>query len=123
MRKVLVVDDNELVGKLVSYHLGKYGCDVMTCHSPFGVLEKVKDFCPDIILLDLKMPWLSGRSVAGLLRKSDRGIRCKTIIFSSEEEQLQKQMVDDDLADAYFVKNHSFDGLKETIDRVVEENS
>lgn len=44
--------------------------------------------------------------------------RCKTLIFSSEEECLQKQMVDEGLADGYFVKNHSFDGLKEAIDPV-----
>jgi DNA-binding response OmpR family regulator len=120
MKKVLVVDDNELVGKLVAYHLGKVGCDVESCHSPFGVLQKVKDFNPDIVLLDMKMPGLSGRSVASLLRKGERGLKCKTIIFSSEEEHLQKQMVEEGLADGYFVKSHSFDGLKETMDRVFE---
>jgi len=122
MKKVLVVDDNQLVRKLVELHLGKMGCDVDSCNSPLGILQKVKDFGPDIVLLDMKMPGLSGRSVAGLLRKGERGYRCKTIIFSSEEEHLQKQMVDEGLADGYFVKSHSFAGLKETIDKVFEVN-
>jgi len=120
MKKVLVVDDNQLVRKLVELHLGKMGCDVDSCHSPFGVLQKVKDFGPGVVLLDMKMPGLSGRSVAGLLRKGERGYSCKTIIFSSEDECLQQQMVDEGLADGYFVKSHSFDGLKETIDRVFD---
>lgn len=120
MKKVLVVDDNQLVRKLVELHLGKMGCDVDSCHSPFGVLQKVKDFGPDVVLLDMKMPGLSGRSVAGLLRKGERGYSCKTIIFSAEDECLQQKMVDEGLADGYFVKSHTLDGLKETIDRVFD---
>jgi CheY-like chemotaxis protein len=118
MKKVLVVDDSELVGKLVAYHLGKVGCDVESCKGPFGVLQKVKDFNPDIVLLDMKMPGLSGRSVAGLLREGERGFKCKTIIFPSDEKHLQKQMVAEGLADGYFVKSYSFEGLKETMERV-----
>ena len=120
MKKVLVVDDNELVGKMVSFHLGKFGCCVETCHSPFGVLKKIRDFNPDIVLLDMKMPGLSGRGVASLIRKGERGFKFKTIIFSSEEEHLQKQMVEEGLADGYFIKSNSFKGLKETMDRVFE---
>ena len=118
MKKVLVVDEIELVGKLVAYHLGKVGCDVESCRSPFGILQKVKDFKPDIVLLDMKMQGLRGRSVASLLREGEHGFKCKTIIFQPDEKHLQKQMVDEGLADGYFVKSHSFEGLKDTMERV-----
>ena len=122
MKKVLVVDDNEFVGKMVAFHLGKSGFCVETCNSPFGVLKKMRDFNPDVVLLDMKMPGLSGRGVASLIRKGEHGFKCKTIIFSSEEENRQKQMVAEGLADGYFVKSPSFEGLKETIDRVSNVN-
>lgn len=119
MKKVLVVDDSELIGKLVKLYLGKLGCDVDVCASPFGVLQKVKEFMPDVVLLDMRMPGLSGRSVAGLLKKSERGMKCKTILFSSEDEMLLRQMVEEGVADSYFVKSHTFDGLKEKIDDIL----
>jgi CheY-like chemotaxis protein len=118
MKKVLVVDDSELVGKLVAYHLGKVGCDVEACHGPSGVLQKVKDFNPDIVFLDMKLPGLKGRSVASLLREGERGFKCKTIVFPPDANHLQKQMVEEGLADGYFVRSHWFEGLKETMDRV-----
>ena len=61
---------------------------------------------------------LSGRTVASLLREGERGFKCKTIIFSSEEEHLQKQMVEEGLADGYFVRSYWFEELKETMERV-----
>lgn len=118
MKKVLILDESELVGKLVAYHLGKVGCDVESFRSPFGILQRVKDFKPDIVLLDMKLPGLSGRTVASLLREGENGFKCKTIIFPPDEKHLQKQMVDEGLADGYFVKSHSFEGLKETMERV-----
>jgi len=119
MKKVLVVDDNQLVGKLVELYLGKLGCDVDVCNTPFGVLNKVKEYQPDVVLLDMKMPGLSGRSVAGLLKKNENGITCKTVLFSSEDEKVQRELLEEGLVDGYFLKGPSFDGLKETIDRVL----
>jgi CheY-like chemotaxis protein len=118
MKKVLIVDNNEWAGKLVAYHLGKLGCDVESSKGTTGILQKVQDFNPDIVLLDMQLPGLSGRRVASLLRKGERGFKCKTIVFPSEEDHLQKQMVEEGLAAGYFVKSHSFEALKETMDRV-----
>ena len=115
MRKVLLVDENQLFGKLVDRHLCEAGCEVQQCCSPFSIVIKIKDFKPDVVLLDWKMP---GKSISSLLERKNE-CRCKTILFSSDQEYLLKEMVAKGLADGYFIKNHSFDGLIEAIDRVV----
>lgn len=120
MTKALVVDDNELDRKLAAVYLSKAGYKIEFCSNPYSVLRKVKEFDPDVILLEVKMPSLCGIGGVRLLRYCQRGFRCKTIILSSEDEHLQQQMVEEGLADEYFVKSHSFEGLKVKLDRVFE---
>ncbi len=118
MVKVLLVDDNQLIGKLVPMYLKGHGCEVEVCNGPFGVLNKVKEFTPDVILLDLNMPGLGGIKLAELLKSSNRAEPSKIILFSSEEESLQTEMVHKGLADDYFMKTHTLDGLMEKIENI-----
>ena len=115
MRKVLLVDDNQLIRKLVPMYLNQYGCEVDVCNGPFGVLNKVREFTPDVILLDLNMPGLGGIKLAELLKSSNKAVSARIILFSSEDEDLQAEMVQKGLADDYFIKSHSLEGLIEKI--------
>lgn len=118
-KKVLVVDDNQLMRKLVECFLNKHGWRVELCEGPFGVINKAKDYRPDIILMDLKMPGLGGDKLASMLKKTSNTADIKIISFSSEDEELQRRMVEQGLIDGYFVKGHSFIGLCEEIGRVI----
>lgn len=118
MKRALLIDDNQLVEKIARMYLERYGWQVEYCNGPFGVLKKVREFQPDIVLLDLNMPGLSGNSLAGLLKehKHDHGF-C-VIAFSSEPENIQKDLVRAGLVDGYFVKNQSLEGLEEVMEWV-----
>jgi len=118
MKKALVVDDNAFSCRVVADYLDKHGWEVQACVSPFGVLNKVKDYSPDIILLDLNMPGLSGGKLAALLKdkKYEHGFR--VISFSSQDESVQKDLVRKGLVDGYFVKNQSLEGLNEVVEWV-----
>jgi len=115
MKKVLIVDDNQLIGRLTSIYLNRHGFEVEVCQGPFGVLNKVKAFGPEVILLDINMPGLSGMKLAELLRDSRALHGFKIILFSAEDEKIQAAMVKDGLAQNYFIKGHSLEGLGETI--------
>jgi len=115
MKKVLLVDDNQLVGKLASTYLGKHGFDVEVCQGPFGVLNRVRSFGPDVILLDINMPGLSGVRLAELLKDARVLHGFKVILFSSEDANMQAGMVKEGLAQNYFIKGGSLDGLCEVI--------
>ena len=115
MKKVLLVDDNPLVGKLTSQYLSQHGFEVAVSQGPFGVLNKVREFCPDVILMDLNMPGLSGMKMVELLKavRSHRGFQ--VILFSSEDVEMQTALIDKGLAQGYFFKGQSLEGLSEKI--------
>jgi PAS domain S-box-containing protein len=67
-RRVLVVDDNIDAAESAALLLRMWGHVVQTVHDGLSVLQAVRDFRPEIILLDIGLPGMTGYEVAQLLR-------------------------------------------------------
>jgi twitching motility two-component system response regulator PilG len=70
-RKILIVDDSATVRKLISSKLEKSGHEVVSAVDGIDALEKIKEFLPDLILLDIMMPQLDGYQVCKLIRSNE----------------------------------------------------
>jgi CheY-like chemotaxis protein len=77
-RKVLVVDDNVDAAVTVSALLKAWGHDVQTVYNGPAALETARGFRPDVVLLDIGLPGLSGYDVARKLRAE--GIHDRVLI-------------------------------------------
>ena len=71
-RRILVVDDNTDAANTTSALLKAWGHEVVTVFSGESALKAASDFKPEIILLDIGMPGLSGYDVARELRSESR---------------------------------------------------
>ena len=69
--KILVVDDEEGNLILTQDILMHQGYEVVLAHDGEEALEKVEDTPPDVILLDLKMPKISGFEVMEKLKRDE----------------------------------------------------
>jgi PAS domain S-box-containing protein len=78
-RKILVVDDNADAALTISTLLRTWGHDVLSVFDGPSALESVRNFKPDIVLLDIGMPGMSGYDVARHLR-DEAGLRETVII-------------------------------------------
>lgn len=67
-QRVLIVDDESDVGRLLSFNLAEAGFDTELAHSGQGALDMVGAFDPHVIVLDLMLPDLSGYDVCRKLR-------------------------------------------------------
>ncbi len=72
-RRILVVDDNVDAAVTVSALLKAWGHDVQTVYSGPSALDAVRNFRPEIILLDIGLPGMSGYDVAKNLRAEPSG--------------------------------------------------
>jgi len=112
MYRVLLIDDNKLIGDIVCQYLCRFGFEVDYSGSPFGVINKVKQFKPDVVLLDINIPGLRGDKLAKLLRDNKEKLCDFCLIsFSSEDEETQRELVDRSLVDGYILKTNRVDGL------------
>ena len=63
MKKILIVEDDIYIGNMVEEALRKNGYDVSRAYSGTEALLVIKDAVPDLILLDLMLPGLSGEAL------------------------------------------------------------
>ena len=67
--RVLIADDNEPNRELLEVYLADLDCDIATAVDGADTLEKVAAVSPDVILLDVMMPKLSGFEVCQRLKR------------------------------------------------------
>ncbi len=84
---VLVVDDNAQNLELIVAYLETLGCKVRTAIDGLDALAKVKEAVPDLILLDIMMPRMSGFEVCRKL-KSDPATRDVPIVMVTALNEL-----------------------------------
>jgi CheY-like chemotaxis protein len=68
-RVVLVVDDSEVVLASVQAVLSQTGARVEVHREPFGLIGKVVELRPDLIVMDLEMPVMRGDKMVEVLRR------------------------------------------------------
>jgi hemerythrin len=113
MAKVLIVDDSPIVTKLIAATLTAQGFTVEVSNSSFGVSNKIREFQPQVLLMDLGLPGLSGDALLGIIKES--GATCHTIIVSSAPEAEMQNHVRKGLANDYYIKGTSLNLLVDKI--------
>ncbi len=68
-QKILIVDDSDLVLEIYKEVLESADFEVITRNTPFGTASIIATEKPNLVLIDLFMPALSGDKLVELLRK------------------------------------------------------
>jgi len=113
--KILVVDDEVELVKVIRLRLKKEGYEIITAYDGEEGINKAKENIPDLMLLDIMMPKLSGHEVCGELKSDEKYKGIKIIIVTakggSEDERMARRLGADD----YVTKPFSMDDLLERI--------
>jgi CheY-like chemotaxis protein len=83
MKTVLVVDDSDVVLEVVKKNLEAAGYNVMTRNKPSGSVAVILRDKPDVVLLDVNMPALSGDTIAKILARVSRNQETIVLLHSS----------------------------------------
>ncbi len=84
-RKIMVVDDSATVRKLISSKLEKVGHEVFCAVDGVDALEQIKEFVPDLILLDIMMPQLDGYQVCKMIRSNEATRDVPVVMISGKD--------------------------------------
>lgn len=85
-KKVLHVDDDEPTLRTVARHLKACGFTVFSTTSPF-IAPIIKAERPDVIVMDVEMPLLSGDQMVSIIRKNDLST-LPVVYFSSKPDHI-----------------------------------
>lgn len=67
--RILIIDDDEDFARMVGAILGKEGMIVKALCVPENVVEHITNFAPDVVLLDVMMPGISGYQICQQMRE------------------------------------------------------
>jgi DNA-binding response OmpR family regulator len=100
--RILVADDDPIIRRLIEVNLGLEGFEVETASGGEDALTKARTGSPDLILLDVMMPNITGWEVARLL-KEDQATAGIPIVFLSARTQEEDRKRGEELGVAAYV--------------------
>ena len=111
MRRVLIIDDQPYMGELLGEDLVEEGHEVRCVGDSAEVMGVLRQFRPDIVLLDLFLGGFEGWSLLSKIKQEDPLL--PVLIVTAYDTYKEDPRAD--LADGYVIKNFDTDELKSTI--------
>ncbi len=105
MTTILLVDDEPLIIDSLTYSLKREGFDVKVAYDGTQALQSVQEFEPDLIVLDLMLPDISGLEVCRRIRT---GRTTPVIMLTARGEEIDRVLGLEVGADDYLAKPFSF---------------
>jgi len=109
-KKLLYVDDDESTLNVVSKFLISKGFEVLTSTNPFVAPTLVKE-APDLLILDINMPLLSGDRIADVLTRQKYTDKIPIVFFSSEPVEKIERIAGRIPAASYVTKQSGLEQL------------
>ncbi|HKI68068.1 MAG TPA: response regulator, partial [Verrucomicrobiae bacterium] len=83
MKKILFVEDDALVARIYSRKLAEEGFEVAVAEDGLAALRRLPEFRPDVMVLDLMMPKLTGADVLKFVRQHPQLKSTRVVVFSN----------------------------------------
>ncbi len=104
MSKILIVEDNEMNMRLFSDLLKSKGYEVFQCLDGKKALDMVIKERPDLVLMDIQMPEISGLEVTDLIRKTPEVKDTKIVAVTAFAMKGDEQKILDGGCNGYIAK-------------------
>lgn len=121
--KILVVDDDPDLLWVVGHRLKSKGFKVITAPDGETAVKKAEKKMPDLIILDMIMPGLSGYEVAKLLKENDKTKDIPIIILTGKAKEVSDRVKGLEVGAFYYITKpyepvDFLNKVKEALERV-----
>ncbi|EKE21747.1 MAG: response regulator receiver protein [uncultured bacterium] len=103
---ILIAEDDEFIRDIYNRIFSMNGYTVILATNGMEALEKLEDITPDLILLDIMMPYQNGKEVFKKIKQDER-LKAVPVVFLtnvSAQDDLEQELLDQ--ADKYLIKAH-----------------
>ncbi|MBI4313711.1 MAG: response regulator transcription factor [Candidatus Omnitrophica bacterium] len=105
--KILVVEDEKNIARVVSYNLERAGYQISTAYNGQEALEKIKRDVPQLIILDLMLPKVDGLEVCRQVKANPKTTQIPIIMLTAKTEEADRVVGLELGADDYVTKPFS----------------
>ena len=93
VNKILIADDEPYVARVLKLVLQKAGYEVTCVDNGKKALDTYHIIHPDIVVTDVKMPYMTGRELVENIRKSEGGNEIPVVVMTSTLESENRDWV------------------------------
>jgi CheY-like chemotaxis protein len=119
MKKLLLVEDNEMNRDMLSRRLIRRGYEVILAEDGQEGLEAARSQSPDLILMDMSLPVMDGWEATRRLKDAPATARIPVVALTAHALSDDREKAERAGCDAYETKPVEFPQLLETIERLL----
>ncbi len=120
-KKILVVDDELLIVKVLTSRLKANGYEVITAYEGKEGLKKARGEKPDLIIVDLRLPGINGHEICSQLKKDAAFSSIPVIIITGSTDAKDRELAENAAADAFIIKPFDREALLSRIEELLKE--
>jgi two-component system alkaline phosphatase synthesis response regulator PhoP len=121
-KKILIIDDQPFVLKLIEYNLKKNGYETVTETNGLNAFDQIDSIRPDLIILDVRMPHISGNDLCRCFRNRSLTAKIPIIMLTGHLDDNSEQKAIDAGANSFMTKPFSPFELINTIKKFLDNN-
>ncbi|MFC3282592.1 response regulator transcription factor [Litchfieldella rifensis] len=121
MARVLVVDDEPNIVLSLEFLMQQAGFEVITAGDGEQALARVAEHAPDLVLLDISLPGISGFDVLEQLRSDPSHARLPIIMLTAHGREVEREKGMALGADDYVTKPFSTQALVDKVQALLDE--
>ena len=118
---IMLVDDDPQLRHVVSMFFELEGYNVLQAEDGRKAIDMLTQHLPDVILLDLMMPEVTGTEVCQHVRASKRLKEIPVVVFTAAEMKEEELVAAG--ADRFITKPYSLEGLRRVVRTLIKESS
>ena len=119
--KILIAEDDSLILKTMELFLKREGYEIICCTDGLEAMEKIQQMEPDLIIVDIMLPYFSGLEIVGKVKQNKDAV--PVIVISAMGQQ---SVVDEAMklgADEYISKPFNIISLTSHIARLTSQKA
>lgn len=84
-KRILVIDDDTDLLAVLEFLLPDYGYIVSTCNTGDNFFQRIEEFCPNLILLDMNLGENDGREICQSIKSAAHTVSIPVIMISADD--------------------------------------
>jgi len=102
-KKIMIVEDNKILSDMYKFKFSLEWFEVLVENESENAIKEFKKFIPDLLILDIMMPWINWFELLEIIRKQENTI-VKIVILSNLNDQKDKDKALSLWADKFLLK-------------------
>jgi DNA-binding response OmpR family regulator len=118
-KRILIVEDDENLNRLIAYNLAKNGFKVECVYDGLTAKEKLSKEIFDVVILDIMLPEIDGFQICQLIKENSVAYKTFVVVLTARTQPLDKIYGNLVGADYYLTKPFSVSKLMEVIKELI----